>query len=957
MFRAVLYLFIGVIQCVAAQEPHRYEYIFPKPNSHFVSAGANIILRPGKPIDVSSMSGPSAVAVEGAVSGTHSGRTILSDDHKTIVFNPDRPFMENERIIVTVSAGLRTVDGASIDGYRFEFRTSAQGTISASAAAAVESSLPGGEESRARQQSMTAVLDSLPADFPSITINALDNPAPGELFMAPFIGAGVPVTNANYLAVLDNAGKPLAIKRIGLGINPFPYMFKAEPNGVYSYIDRTPTTTSVKILDTLFTVTDTYPKGDPAAMSHADFHLLPNGHALVLYFDKKTIDMSLIVKGGNPAASVQGTLVQEFDLQKNVVFQWSSFDYQAITDTYEDTLAAAIDYSHANNVTLDTDGNILLSNRHLSEITKIDRNTGEIIWRLGGKHNEFTFLNEHQENAPLFFSYQHHIQRLANGNITFFDNGNQKSLHYSRAVEYKIDEVKKTVQLVWEYRHTPDIYASAQGCVQRLANGNTLIGWGDAGIDGSPSITEVHPDKSTAFELTLPKGNRSMQVYRLPYRSGRPVGVFTRDRLLERNTYSFNGTSASTQTGVKIRFNVLAPFFYNIATVQKIAQAPLMPQFAGRAPWMASQRIVLSQMGMETIDADLIFDAAQLTGIPDPNLVRVFRRDTAGSGYFTALPTDYNSVTNELTANTTAFGEFIFCWSDADTLAGTPITVLPVQGDSVNERRPVGFLWRPRGYATGYHLQAATDSLFRSLVVNDSLLTTASDTLRIVKPGAKYFWRVRARNFTATGAWSDVRRFTAAAPYISVTAPAGAEAWPRGYQYFIRWASNSTDRVRIDLFKGPARFLLIKDSVSNTGTYTWTIPSSMAADTAYKIRIASVADSALFGMSPRTFAITSAAAGVVDDLHQVPAEFGLDQNYPNPFNPSTAISFRIPIRAHVTLTVFTVLGREAATLFDDMMEPGSKILRFDASGLASGVYFYVLKAGHFIQSKKLVVVK
>jgi hypothetical protein len=950
-------LSIAMIRCVVAEEPLRYEYVFPKPNSQFASTGTNIILRPGKNIDASSVSGRVVLSAAGAQSGSHTGRTVLSDDQKTIVFTPDRPFCDDERIVVSVPAGLRTVDGASVDGGTFEFRTSVTGRRSASVAAARMPSGSAGEENVVPQQSMMTVLDTMPADFPSITINTLNDPAPGEIFMAPFIGAGIPASNANYLTVLDNSGKPLAYKRIGIGINPFPYMFKAEPNGLYSYIERTPAATSVKILDTLFNVIDTYPKGDPAAMSHADFHLLPNGHALVLYFDKKTIDMSRVVRGGNPAASVQGSLVQEFDLMKNVVFQWSSFDYQPITDTYEDTLAAAIDYSHANNVAVDNDGSILLSNRHLSEITKIDRNTGEIIWRLGGKRNEFTFLNEHQENAPLYFSYQHHIQRLPNGNITFFDNGNQKSQHFSRAVEYKIDEVNKTVDLVWEYRHAPDIYASAQGCVQRLANGNTLIGWGDAGVDGNPSITEVHPDKSIAFELTLPKGNRSMQVYRLPFRSGRPVASFTRDGLLERNTYSFNGTAASARTGVTIKFNVLAPFFYNIATVQKIAQAPLKPQVGGRTPWMASQRIAIAQMGMETIDADLIFDASQIAGIPDPNRVTVFRRDTVGSGYFSALPTVYNSVTNEITANTAAFGEFIFCWSDGDTLAGTPITILPADGDSVNQRHPVDFLWRPRGYATGYHLQIADDSLFQSLVMNDSLLTAAADTLTIVKPGAKYFWRVRARNFARTGEWSAMRHFTTAAPYVSITAPNGGEMWPRGYQYFVRWFGNSTDRVRIDLFKGAARFLTIKDSVVNIGSFAWSIPSSITPDTVYKIRITSIADSTVFAMSRRNFSIASASAGGVDDHDLLPADFGLDQNYPNPFNPSTTISFRIPIRTNVSLTLFTVLGRQAATLFDGMMEPGYKTLRFDAGNFASGVYFYELKTAQFVQTKKLVVVK
>lgn len=78
-------------------------------------------------------------------------------------------------------------------------------------------------------------------------------------------------------------------------------------------------------------------------------------------------------------------IIQELDQSKNVVFQWRSWDHFRITDaTHEDLTAALVDYVHANALEVDNDGNILLSSRHLDEITKIDRQTGNIIWRLDG---------------------------------------------------------------------------------------------------------------------------------------------------------------------------------------------------------------------------------------------------------------------------------------------------------------------------------------------------------------------------------------------------------------------------------------------------------------------------------------------------------------------------------------------------------------------------------------------
>lgn len=841
--------------------------------------------------------------------------------------------------------------------WSFRFATS----ISAAAPPAVGneavSTVGDASDVRADQHLFLSARDTLPTDFPSIRIDTLNNPAPGEIFLANFGTPGAPLPLGNYLMILDNRGKPLAYKKIGSSMNAIAYVFKAESNGLFSYIERTPILTTVRLLDTSMSVVDSYPNPSPSTLIHADFVLLANGHALVLYFDTKIIDMSKIVLGGNPAASVIGALVQEFDINKNVVFQWSSFDYLPITDTYGDTLASAISHTHTNSVEPDNDGNILLSNRAISEIIKIDRNTGDVIWRLGGKRNQFTFLNEHLENSPLYFTNQHDIKRVANGNVTLFDNGNQHKPQYSRAVEYKLDEVKKTATLVWEYRHTPDLYTSANGSVQRLANGNTLIGWGDVGLNGKTSLTEVHADNSVAFELTLSKGYRSMKAYRFPWRTGTPAAMHTLYELLQGNTYSFNDTSAAIRTGVRMKFNVLTPFFYNRVSVQRFATAPSKVHFAGRSPRVAPHRVTISQQGILTVNADVLCDVTQFPGLPDPNLLTVYQRDSIGSGVFTPLQTSYNSVKNEIVANTSTFGEFIFCWNDTDSLASPPTMIAPANRDSLNQFLSVSFSWNPRGYVTGYHLQVASDSLFRLLVMNDSLLTAGSDTLKSVTPKAKYYWRIRARNYAQTSSWSQVWSFTTTVPYISVSSPSSSLVWQRGYQYFIRWISNLKDKVRIELFRGASRLSMIKDSASNTGAYSWSIPSTITPDTSYRIRITSVADSSLFGMSSGTFAINSGSTGIVEERSRIPVDFGLHQNYPNPFNPCTVISYQIPTHTHVSLRVYDMLSREVSILVDAMQEPGYKTVRFDAGSLPSGMYFYRLKTEYFVQTRKLVLLR
>jgi hypothetical protein len=106
--------------------------------------------------------------------------------------------------------------------------------------------------------------------------------------------------------------------------------------------------------------------------------------------------------------------------------------------------------------------------------------------------------------------------------------------------------------------------------------------------------------------------------------------------------------------------------------------------------------------------------------------------------------------------------------------------------------------------------------------------------------------------------------------------------------------------------------------------------------------------------------VVNAQADVFADAaegNENPYSFKLSQNYPNPFNPVTMINYELPLKGLVTVKVFDILGREVSTLVNEIKDAGNHELLFDASKLSSGVYFYKIISGSFVDTKRMVLIK
>jgi hypothetical protein len=317
--------------------------------------------------------------------------------------------------------------------------------------------------------------------------------------------------SGSYGEIVNDSGRPAFYVKAA-----FPILdLKVHPNGDYSYFSSD--AGGFTVLDSKFTkITNVKTVGFPT--DNHDFMILPNGHYLLFGYDSLfNYDISGIV-GQPKVVSAIGVVIQELDQDQKVVWQWRGWDEGNFVPEdmqHPETVAGTImDATHSNSIDVDADGNILLSSRHLSEVTKIDRKTGQIIWRMGGKKNQFTFVND-----TLGFSYQHSARYLppsAPGepyHLLLLDNGNYHPQPFSRAVEYAVDEKAMTATLVWQYDHDRSVFAQFMGNVQRLPNGNTMIGWGGS---KTPSATEVHPDGSIAYEATISGNSVSYRVFRFP---------------------------------------------------------------------------------------------------------------------------------------------------------------------------------------------------------------------------------------------------------------------------------------------------------------------------------------------------------------------------------------------------------------------------------------------------------
>jgi hypothetical protein len=214
-----------------------------------------------------------------------------------------------------------------------------------------------------------------------------------------------------------------------------------------------------------------------------DLLLSGDGSYWIMCDETRAMDLSAL--GGDANAQVTGTTLQHVDPAGTLLFEWTPFDHFLITDadTSVYRAQAAVNWTHGNSFDFDDDGNILIAFRSLSEITKINSQSGEVMWRMGGLRNEFTF-----QGAPdAGFSRQHNVRIVGPGRFIILDN--LGTINESRYERYSVDANALTATLEQSYASTPSVQTLIGGSVQAAGSDRYLVSFGTEGrvelFDGS----------------------------------------------------------------------------------------------------------------------------------------------------------------------------------------------------------------------------------------------------------------------------------------------------------------------------------------------------------------------------------------------------------------------------------------------------------------------------------------
>ncbi|HKP28007.1 MAG TPA: arylsulfotransferase family protein [Gemmatimonadales bacterium] len=317
----------------------------------------------------------------------------------------------------------------------------------------------------------------LPDDLPTYTAGG-SNPSSGYVVMAA----------APFGLVIDNTGRVVWYHRFpgGPGLN-----FQAQPTGHYVANPpvSSPSAGSWVELDVLGRTIRLITCARGLTPRFHDLLVEEDGSYWVMCDESRIMDLSNV--GGSLGARVTGTVVQHIGAGGGLLFEWSAFDHFEITDLEPPArLGNTVNWTHGNAIDREGAAFLLVSFRSLSEITKIDIRTGAVVWRMGGRRNQFVPINGSQPS----FVWQHGMRSAGPGGLVLLDNlGDQVG---SEVEQYRYDESQQTLTLDKAFGLGSAVVAQLGGTAQQLPGGRILASYGNGG-----RVEEYGPDGQVQWRI------------------------------------------------------------------------------------------------------------------------------------------------------------------------------------------------------------------------------------------------------------------------------------------------------------------------------------------------------------------------------------------------------------------------------------------------------------------------
>ncbi len=444
-----------------------------------------------------------ALSVVGSRTGAHGGRLQPYSQGDGASFLPSSPFLAGERVTVRARVRVGRSERALLD----EFQVASQDQISSTPRNTAPGN-PAGVQGFHSRPELEPPIVTVTAQSPAV--------ASGDVFVAPYGGTG----QAGPM-ILEPSGALVWFK-------PLPANTEASNLEVQQYEGKPVLTwwqgnISVHgfglgedvIADDTYTDIAHVRAGNGLQADLHELQLTPQGTALITAYDPILCNLSAV--GGPAYGGVTDSVFQEIDVRTGLVmYEWTSIDHVALGESYEpanrSSTAYPYDFFHLNSVSLDRDGSLLISSRNTWTVYKLATASGQILWRLGGKHPSFKM------GPGTGTAWQHDPRELPDGAISTFDNGDSPKAHSeSRGIVVGVNQQTGTATLLTRLTHTPALLVESQGNLQALANGDWFVGWGQ-----EPYFSEFSPEGQLLFDAHFPAHDESYRAFRFEW-TGTPA--------------------------------------------------------------------------------------------------------------------------------------------------------------------------------------------------------------------------------------------------------------------------------------------------------------------------------------------------------------------------------------------------------------------------------------------------